>query len=81
LENDISIAQYQYYAATQNQTWLNAKGWPILSNIAEFWASQVVFDNATQKYDTLNESELDSSRVPSPHKKLIDEIICISRSR
>jgi trehalose/maltose hydrolase-like predicted phosphorylase len=58
LENDISIAQYQYYASTQNQTWLKAKGWPILSSIAEFWASQVVFDSTTQEYDTLNESEL-----------------------
>ena len=58
LENDISIAQYQYYAATQNKTWLQAKGWPILSKIAEFWADQVVFDSATMKYDTLNESEL-----------------------
>src|ERR1700692_3767724 len=62
LENDISLAQYQYYAATQNQTWLETKGWPILSHIAQFWASQVVFNSTTTVYDTLNESKIISFR-------------------
>jgi trehalose/maltose hydrolase-like predicted phosphorylase len=63
LENDISMAQFQYYASTQNKTWLETKGWPVISNIAEFWASQVVFNDTTHKYDTRNES--DFGRIPT----------------
>lgn len=65
LENDISVAQYQYYAATQNKTWLQNKGWPLLSSIAEFWASQVVSNSSTGLYDTLNESQYFNSALIS----------------
>ena len=51
------MAQYQYYAATQDKTWLQNKGWPLLSSLAEFWASQVVLNSSTGLYSTLNESE------------------------
>lgn len=60
LENDIALAQWQYWAATQNRTWLQTKGWPVISSIAKFWASQVVPSNTTRgKYDTLNETDPD----------------------
>ncbi|KAG8864784.1 alpha,alpha-trehalase ath1 [Tulasnella sp. 330] len=59
LENDISIAQYQYWASSQNKTWLETKGWPVISSIAEFWASQVVFNSSTGMYSTLNETDPD----------------------
>ncbi|KII91942.1 carbohydrate-binding module family 32 protein [Plicaturopsis crispa FD-325 SS-3] len=59
LNNDIALAQYQYYASTQNKTWLETKGWPIISAVAEFWASQVVYNTTTKKYDTLNETDPD----------------------
>lgn len=73
LENDISVAQYQYYAATQNKTWLQNKGWPLLSSIAEFWASQVVSNSSTGLYDTLNESQyLKSALISSADYPLAD---------
>lgn len=59
IENDISIAQYQYYASTQNLTWLNSTGWPVLQNVAEFWASQVIHNTTTGMYITLNETDPD----------------------
>lgn len=59
LGNDISIAQYQYYASTHDLTWLNSTGWPVLSNIAEFWASQVIYNSTTGMYITLNETDPD----------------------
>ncbi|KAG8988480.1 alpha,alpha-trehalase ath1 [Tulasnella sp. JGI-2019a] len=59
LENDISLAQYQYWASSQNRTWLETKGWPVISSIAEFWASQVTFNSSTGKYSTLNETDPD----------------------
>jgi hypothetical protein len=57
LENDISLAQYQYYTGTQNTTWLKEKGWPVISKIAEFWASQVVLNQTTSSFSTLNETD------------------------
>jgi trehalose/maltose hydrolase-like predicted phosphorylase len=57
LENDISLAQYQYYAGTQNETWLREKGWPVISAIADFWVSQVVYNASTAMYDTFDETD------------------------
>ena len=47
---------YQHYCATQNQTFLEQTALPLIENVAEFWASQVFFNETTQKYDTLNET-------------------------
>jgi trehalose/maltose hydrolase-like predicted phosphorylase len=38
---DIALAQWQYYLATGDKTWLANRGWPVLSEAAEFWASRV----------------------------------------
>src|SRR5579875_1236260 len=37
---DIALAQWQYYLATGDRTWLEDKGWPVLSQTATFWASR-----------------------------------------
>jgi trehalose/maltose hydrolase-like predicted phosphorylase len=37
---DIALAQWQYYLATANRTWLGQQGWPVLSGAAAFWASR-----------------------------------------
>ncbi|HEX4305110.1 MAG TPA: hypothetical protein VHZ54_03665, partial [Solirubrobacterales bacterium] len=37
---DVALAQWQYYLATGDLEWLRAKGWPVLSGAAEFWASR-----------------------------------------
>ncbi|GAO45048.1 putative glycosidase [Flavihumibacter petaseus NBRC 106054] len=37
----VAIAAWNYYAVTQDKTWLREKGWPILSATADFWASRV----------------------------------------
>ena len=39
---DIALAQWQYYLATRNRSWLSTRGWPVLSQAATFWASRVV---------------------------------------
>jgi len=38
---DIALAQWQYYLATGDTTWLRRRGWPVLSAAAKFWASRV----------------------------------------
>ncbi len=37
---DIALAQWQYYVATGDRTWLAAQGWPVISGAADFWASK-----------------------------------------
>jgi trehalose/maltose hydrolase-like predicted phosphorylase len=41
---DIALAQWQYYLATGNKSWLRRRGWPVLSQAATFWASRVSRD-------------------------------------
>jgi trehalose/maltose hydrolase-like predicted phosphorylase len=57
--NDIALAHYQYYAATNNKTWLQARGWPIISAVAEFWASEVEYNQTTGRYVARNFSDPD----------------------
>ncbi len=38
---DVAMAQWQYYLATGDRSWLAARGWPVLSGAAAFWASRV----------------------------------------
>jgi trehalose/maltose hydrolase-like predicted phosphorylase len=38
---DVALAQWQYYLATGDQSWLASRGWPVLSQAAQFWASRV----------------------------------------
>jgi trehalose/maltose hydrolase-like predicted phosphorylase len=37
---DVALAQWQYYLATGDQAWLASRGWPVLSQAAQFWASR-----------------------------------------
>ncbi|GAA4986335.1 carbohydrate-binding protein [Kitasatospora paranensis] len=41
LQNDISLAQWQYYQATGDLAWLKSYGYPVLKALADFWASRV----------------------------------------
>jgi len=44
LNNDIALAQWQYFLATGDKAWLEEKGYPIMKGVSEFWASQVIKD-------------------------------------
>ena len=37
---DIALAQWQYYLATGDRSWLADQGWPVISGAAAFWASR-----------------------------------------
>src|SRR3984957_15991494 len=39
---DIALAQWQYFEATDDTTWLATRGWPVISGAASFWASRAV---------------------------------------
>lgn len=38
---DIAIACWNYYCVSHDKKWLTEKGWPLIREVAEFWASRV----------------------------------------
>jgi protein-glucosylgalactosylhydroxylysine glucosidase len=49
----VGIAAWNYYCVTQDKNWLREKGWPIMSAVADFWASRVE-RNGPGQYDIKN---------------------------
>ncbi len=50
---DIAIAAWNYYSVTQDKTWLRERGYPLLKETADFWASRVE-RNGAGHYDIKN---------------------------
>jgi trehalose/maltose hydrolase-like predicted phosphorylase len=44
IDSDIALAQWQYYEVSGDTTWLRDKAWPVLRDIAQYWASRAVAD-------------------------------------
>nr|WP_040745184.1 discoidin domain-containing protein [Nocardia transvalensis] len=40
LQGDVSLAAWQYYLATGDTAYLRERSWPIMRNLAEFWAAR-----------------------------------------
>lgn len=59
LNADIALAVNEYYSFTQNRTWLEEKGWPIVEAVSDMFATFVQYDNSTGKYSTYNETSPD----------------------
>jgi len=49
----VGLAAWNYYCVTQDKEWLKEKGWPLLKETADFWASRVE-RNGLGKYDIKN---------------------------
>ncbi len=41
LQTDVALAQWQYYEATGDRSWLARRGYPVIQAVAEFWVSRV----------------------------------------
>lgn len=50
---DVAIAAWNYYCVTQDKTWLREKGFPVIKECADFWASRVE-RNGAGHYDIKN---------------------------
>jgi protein-glucosylgalactosylhydroxylysine glucosidase len=50
---DVAIAAWNYFAVTQDTAWLKDKGFPVIKECADFWASRVE-KNGPGKYDIKN---------------------------
>ncbi|MGO9802161.1 MAG: glycosyl hydrolase family 65 protein [Steroidobacteraceae bacterium] len=48
---DVAIAQWQYYQATHDRDWLRAHGWPVIREVARFWASRATWNAPAHRYD------------------------------
>lgn len=51
---DVAIAQWQYYLATQDRTWLKTYGWPVIRDVARFWTSRATFVPEHNRYEILH---------------------------
>lgn len=49
----VGLAAWNYYCVTQDKEWLKERGWPILKEVADFWASRVE-RNGAGAYDIKN---------------------------
>lgn len=50
---DVAIAAWNYYCVTQDKEWLKERGYPLLKECADFWASRVE-RNGPGRYDIKN---------------------------
>ncbi|SDO90047.1 glycosyl hydrolase family 65 protein [Actinacidiphila guanduensis] len=46
IDSDIALAQWQYYEASGDTAWLRDKAWPVLKDIADYWATRAVPDGS-----------------------------------
>jgi trehalose/maltose hydrolase-like predicted phosphorylase len=46
VNGDVAYAQWQYYVATGDSTWLAHEGFPVLRSVADFWVSRASRDSA-----------------------------------
>ncbi len=51
---DVAIAQWQYYLATLDRTWLRTRGWPVIRAVARFFASRASRDTSHHRYEILH---------------------------
>jgi trehalose/maltose hydrolase-like predicted phosphorylase len=49
----VGLAAWNYYCATQDKIWLREKGWPLIKETADFWASRVE-RNGAGRYEIKN---------------------------
>ena len=64
---DIAIAQWQYYLASGDKAWLKQNGWPVIREIAQFWASRVTYNKAADRYEIMHVTSPDEAYDDVPN--------------
>ena len=64
---DIAIAQWQYYLASGDKNWLRQDGWPVIREIAQFWASRVTYNKADDRYEIMHVTSPDEAYDDVPN--------------
>lgn len=48
---DVAFAQWQYYLATENKSWLEHYGYPVIKETADFWDSRCKYNPSNNTYN------------------------------
>ena len=48
---DVAFAQWQYYLATEDRSWLEHYGYPVIKATADFWKSRTKYDKSNGTYN------------------------------
>lgn len=64
---DVAIAQWQYYLASGDQAWLREHGWPVIHDIARYWASRASWDKAHARYEIRHVTSVEESYNDVPN--------------
>jgi protein-glucosylgalactosylhydroxylysine glucosidase len=66
VNSEVAIAQWQYYLATLDRDWLRVHGWPVIRDVARFWASRVTPDPDRRHYHILHVTSVAESNADIP---------------
>ena len=64
---DVAIAQWQYWLATHDRAWLKQNGWPVIRNVADFWASRATWNAQQRRYEILHVTSVAESYNDVPN--------------
>ncbi|HEY2463064.1 MAG TPA: hypothetical protein VGI32_03305 [Steroidobacteraceae bacterium] len=64
---DVGIAQWQYWLATHDREWLKRSGWPVIRNVADFWASRASWNAAQRRYEIVHVTSVAESYNDVPN--------------
>jgi len=64
---DIAIAQWQYWLATHDREWLKHNGWPVIRNVADFWASRASWNAEQPRYEIVHVTSVAESYNDVPN--------------
>jgi trehalose/maltose hydrolase-like predicted phosphorylase len=64
---DVAIAQWQYWLATHDREWLKRNGWPVIRNVADFWASRASWNAEQRRYEILHVTSVAESYNDVPN--------------
>jgi trehalose/maltose hydrolase-like predicted phosphorylase len=64
---DVAIAQWQYWLATHDREWLKRDGWPVIRNVADFWASRASWNADQRRYEIVHVTSVAESYNDVPN--------------
>ncbi len=64
---DVAIAQWQYYLATHDREWLRTHGWPVIREVARFWASRSTYNPREHRYEIAHVNSVAESHNDIPN--------------
>jgi protein-glucosylgalactosylhydroxylysine glucosidase len=64
---DVAIAQWQYYLATHDREWLRTHGWPVIREVARFWASRSTYNPREHRYEITHVNSVAESHNDIPN--------------